>query len=60
MESGFYKNEGGALLYAPSFVAAPEFTLLGEEKDNYKYPVGGWYWFESLDAANRFFGQPSI
>ena len=56
MECGFYKIEGGNLLFAPHFVDAPAFTLIEEEKDNYEFPVGGWCWFDSLDDANRFFG----
>lgn len=50
--SGFYKqNETGEWEYAPNFVYAPTYTLLREEKNNYTYPVDGWYWFESSPVA---------
>lgn len=45
--SGFYKqNEDGDWMYAPNFVYAPNYTLLKEEKDNYNYPIDGWFWFD--------------
>lgn len=58
MENGFYKIEDKNLLFAPNFVFAPGFTLIGEEKDIYEFPVDGWYWFDSLNDANGFFGLP--
>ncbi len=52
-EAGFYKRdpESGELLYAPNAVYAPGFTLLKENHADYHYPMDGWVWFESLEAA---------
>lgn len=49
----FFKrdDEASALLTAPNFVAGPGFELQAEMHDTYSYPVDGWYWFDSLDAA---------
>ena len=55
MEYGFYKIEDGNLLFAPHFVDAPSFTLLEDEKDNYEFPVDGWYWFDNELDAKSFF-----
>ena len=39
---GFYKNDDNTLLYAPTFVAAPTYTLDINLKDTYSYPIDGW------------------
>ena len=54
--SGFYKYEGEELTYAPNFVCAPSFEIFREQKDQYGYPIHGWYWFESKAEAEIFFG----
>jgi hypothetical protein len=47
MECGFYKkNEEGEWMYAPNFVYSSDYELKSEDKDNYEYPVDGWYWFD--------------
>lgn len=56
--SGFYKNEDGQLLSGPHFVLAGSFSLYREQKDTYTYPVGGWYWFDSIQEACAFFNLP--
>lgn len=53
---GFYKVEDGGLLYAPNFVAAPDYELRAELHETYTYPVEGWRWFESEEAAREFYG----
>lgn len=53
--SGFYKNDG-SLLHAPNFVDAPTYQLNRGEKDNYSYPIHGWYWFDDIESAANFFG----
>lgn len=53
---GFYKNEDGSLLYAPNFVNSPTVILIKEEKDNYVYPIEGWYWFDSKQNAIQTLG----
>ena len=52
--SGFYNTE--FMLRAGKFVYGPCCTLLMELKDTYQYPVENWYWFDSVDDANEFFG----
>lgn len=58
MESGFYRiDQDGIFHHAPNYVKAPTYTLLRAEKDTYSYPTeGGWYWFETRQAALDFFG----
>lgn len=52
--SGFYKNDDGFILYGPNYVLAGSYNLYKEEKDTYQYPVGGWYWFDSIEDAYLF------
>lgn len=54
----FYKRENEEIQVAPTFVSGPGFVLNVENKNEYKYPVEGWYWFETLDEAMRFFSTP--
>lgn len=54
----FYKRENDDLQTAPLFVSGPGFELTAESKDDHVYPVEGWYWFETLDEAMRFFSTP--
>jgi len=51
MESGFYKADDGELLFAPNAVHNANYTLQRELADTYEYPVDGWSWYESRDAA---------
>lgn len=53
--SGFYKNEDGNLLTGPNFVLSGSYNLYRDEKDTYTYPVGGWYWFDTIEEACAFF-----
>lgn len=55
MKNGFYKNDNGTLLYAPNSVHNKDYELLIENQTTYKYPVYGWYYFNSLEAAGIFF-----
>lgn len=55
--AGFYKNDG-QLLYGPNSVTGPSFDLIKEDRHLYTYPVDGWYWFDSADAALEFFELP--
>jgi hypothetical protein len=50
-EAGFYKLDDGVLLYAPNFVTSMYYDLNILEKDNYEYPVDGWYYFENEQDA---------
>ena len=47
----FYKRDSEDLLVAPSFVRAPTYDLFAENHTEYTYPVDGWYWHDTLDAA---------
>ena len=53
--SGFYKLDG-ILLYGPNFVLNANYELRKETKDQYTYPIDGWYWFDSEEEAYVFFG----
>jgi len=59
-ESGFYKLEENELLYGPNFVLNEGYRLYKANKDNYTYPVDGWYWFADENEARIFFGLPIL
>jgi hypothetical protein len=54
MEStaGFYKVDG-ELLYAPNGVLHACYELLPDLKNTYTYPVDGWTWYDSEEAARK-------
>lgn len=55
----FYKKdtpESTDLLEAPNFVLNANYELLAGQYDQYTYPVDGWYWFHTIEAAYEFFG----
>ena len=52
---GFYKKEKDNLLYAQNSVLNSEYQLFKELKDEYNYPIDGWYWFDSEDDVYVFF-----
>lgn len=55
----FYKKLEGQLV-ASDFVDAPGYMLSEAGKNDHTYPVDGWYWAESLDAAlGLFTASPS-
>lgn len=60
--AGFYKLDVDAdpqdMFYAPNFVYAPTFTLLKENKDQYNFPIDGWYWFDSVEQARAHWNLP--
>lgn len=50
--SGFYFNDNGSLVFSPTSVYFPDGTfILADLKDAYQYPVNGWTWFDSEEAA---------
>lgn len=57
--SGFYKLDGD-LLHGPNYVLNREYELYSENKDDYTYPVDGWYWFDDVDTAKKFFGIEDV
>jgi hypothetical protein len=56
--SGFYRKTGDRLSFAPNAVRAPDYDLFRVDKDQYDYPVAGWYWFDSEVEARAFFDPP--
>lgn len=50
----FYKLDGELL--SSSFVSGPSFDLVADAHEDYTYPVDGWYWFDTPEEANAFFG----
>jgi hypothetical protein len=52
----FYKFDQGSLFVAPNSVKSAGYVLLAENKDTYTYPVQGWYWFDSDEAAETELG----
>lgn len=55
MSAGFYKADNGILLYAPEQVSGPDYDLFSYARDTYTYPVHGWTWFDTEQAARIFF-----
>lgn len=53
--SGFYKLDPMMLLYGPNFVINKEYELRRANAGQYTYPIDGWYWFDSIEAAQTFF-----
>jgi hypothetical protein len=53
---GFYKEQEGSLIYAPNTVLHKDFQLYKEQQETYTYPVEGWYWFNTREDAEAFFG----
>lgn len=51
----FFKLDNEEILEAPNFVYAPTYTLLKEQKELYEFPVDGWYWFETIEEAKKYF-----
>ena len=46
------------VLFGPNFVLNANYELRRETKDNFDYPVDGWYWFDNEDDAYTFFNVP--
>jgi hypothetical protein len=62
ISSGFYKYESNNMLFGPNFVKNNQYELTKENKEEFEYPVDGWYWFDSEDKAYEFFNieKPSF
>jgi hypothetical protein len=57
--TGFYKVDlSGVVMCALNFVHGPynDYKLSRNEKDTYTYPIDGWYWFDTEQAAYESFG----
>lgn len=60
MTAGFYKKQEDTILYAPNIVEGNGYVLAVQDKDQYEYPVDGWFWFESEEEANNFFNENKV
>ena len=58
--AGFYKLDGDMLLYGANFAVNANYELYKEQKDTYTYPVDGWSWYESEQAACSGNGIPYV
>ena len=54
--AGFYKNDGGTLLEALNSVTNRDYELVIGKKDDYKYPVDGWSFFDTREEALKAYG----
>ena len=57
--AGFYKKDETQILFAPNIVDGPGYMLVVADKDSYEYPVDGWIYADSLDAAIAYFASNS-
>ena len=51
----FFKKESEDLINGGELISTPSVTLTKETKDEFNYPIDGWYWFDTLDEALVFF-----
>ena len=59
--SGFYKRDpGGVLLFGRYFVLNANYHLKRDDQATYEYPIDGWYWFDSEEAARAALGTFDI
>lgn len=47
----FYKKDNTELLVSHTRVEGPGYSLDAENHSEHTYPVDGWYWFDTLEAA---------
>jgi hypothetical protein len=57
--SGFYKLDG-SLLYGHDLVLNSNYELRRDQHETHSYPVDGWRWFDSEQAAREFHGLPEL
>jgi len=55
----FYKREDEQLQTANT-VAMPDVTLTVDNQAQHTYPINGWYWFDTLDAAINYFAKEAL
>lgn len=55
MIEGFYKIQNEEILYAPNIIEGDGYVLITKNKEQYEYPIDGWYWFNSQEEATLFF-----
>jgi hypothetical protein len=57
--SGFYSLNNNEIVFVRNSILVPGVEISRENKDNYQYPMLGWYWFDSDEAAAAFFNLNS-
>lgn len=50
----FYKVIDGEFIGTP-YVLGTNLILVQDNKDQFEYPVEGWYWFDTEEEARTFF-----
>lgn len=55
--AAFYKYESENLLVGKKILNL-DYELYSDNHDEYKLPIDGWYWFESIEDARIFFEIP--
>jgi len=55
--SGFYKRDpSGILLFGQDFVVNAKYNLTRAARRRYRYPIDGWAWYDSEEAARVALG----
>lgn len=54
----YYKIDSGAL-YTANEAYNANYSLTTANYSEHSYPIDGWYWFDTLDAAMSFFSGTS-
>jgi len=57
MTQAFFKAIDGQLFIAPNLVKSNSYELVIADHASYTYPVDGWYYFVTKEAAIEFFGE---
>lgn len=58
--SGFYRLDNGRLLYGPADIHGPGFTLTRDGHAAARYPIDGWTWYDTRDAATTALQPTSV
>ncbi len=53
---GFYKKDNEQILEGENCIFTPNISMTKETKDDFTYPIEGWYWFDTKEEAYGFFG----
>lgn len=57
--SGFYRKQDNQLQFGRFYVLHQDYELHRHLKDTYQYPVDGWSWYESEEAARLALELPA-
>lgn len=52
---GFYKKDNEQILEGENCIFTPNISMTKETKDDFTYPIEGWYWFDTKEEASVFF-----